>query len=80
LVVAAFLVDAGIAFNPQALAKSCPSAKTLNSFIVGGSVDSVLWLEEQVRDADAVFISCDKGIRKGIDPFPKVISWCGNLL
>jgi hypothetical protein len=75
LVVAAFLADAGIAFNPEALAKSCPSAKTLNSFIVDGSVDSILWLEEQFRDADAVFISCDKGNKKGIDHFPKVIRW-----
>jgi hypothetical protein len=42
LVVVAFLANAGIAFNPEALAKSCPSAKTLNSFIVNGSVDSIL--------------------------------------
>ncbi len=75
LVVAAFLADAGIAFDPEASAKLCPSAKTLNSFIVDGSVDSILWLEEQFRDADTVFISCDKGNRKGIDHFPKVISW-----
>jgi hypothetical protein len=75
LVVAAFLADAGIAFDPEALSKSCPSAKTLNSFIVDGSIDSILWLEDQFRDADAVFISCDKGSRKGIDHFPKVISW-----
>ncbi len=74
LVVAALLADAGIAFNPEALAKLCPSAKTLNSFIVDGSVESMLWLEEQFRDADAVLISCDKGNRKGIDHFPKVIS------
>jgi hypothetical protein len=75
LVVAAFLADAGIAFDPEALAKSCPSAKTLNSFIADGSVDSILWLEEQSRDADTVFISCDKGNRKRIDHFPKVIIW-----
>jgi hypothetical protein len=74
LVVLAFLADAGIAFNPEALAKSCPSTKTLNPFIVDGSVDSILLLEEQFRGADAVFISCDKGNRKGIDHFPKVIS------
>jgi hypothetical protein len=75
LVVAAFLADAGIVLDPAAVAKSCPSAKTLNSFIVDGSVDSILWLEEQFRDADAVFIACNKGNRKGIDHFPKVISW-----
>jgi hypothetical protein len=34
LVAAAFLADAGITFDPEALAKLCPSAKTLNSFIV----------------------------------------------
>jgi hypothetical protein len=75
LVVAAFLADARIAVDAAAVAKSCPSAKTLNSFIVDGSIDSILWLEEQFRDADAVFIACDKGNRKGIDHFPKVISW-----
>jgi hypothetical protein len=74
LIVAAFLVDAGIAFDPKAVATSCPSAKTLNSFIVDGSIYSVLWLE-QSRDADAVFIACDKGNRKGIDHSPKVLSW-----
>jgi hypothetical protein len=76
LVVAAFLVDAGIAFDPEALSKSCPSAKTLSSFIVDGSIYSILWLvEDQFRDADTVFISCNKGSRKGIDHYPRVISW-----
>jgi hypothetical protein len=56
------------------LTKACPSAKTLNSFIVDGSVDSILWLEEQFRDAESL-ISCNKGNRKGIDHFPKAISW-----
>jgi hypothetical protein len=73
LIVAAFLVDAGIAFDPKAVATSCPSAQTLNSCIVDGSIDSILWLEQQFRDAlrdtDAVFIVCDKGNRKGIDHF-----------
>ena len=76
LIVSAFIEDAGISSaDPAAVAKSCPSAKTLNSFIVDGSIDSILWLEEQFRDAVAVFIACDKGNRKGIDHFPKVISW-----
>ena len=57
LVVAAFLADARIAVDAAAVAKSCPSAKTLNSFIVDGSIDSILWLEEQFRDADAVLIA-----------------------
>jgi hypothetical protein len=75
LIIAGFLADAGIAFKDEAIASSCPSAKTLNQFIVDGSIDSILWLEDQFRDASAIFIACDKGKRKGIDHFPKVISW-----
>jgi hypothetical protein len=61
LVIAGFLADAGIAFDAEAIASSCPSARTLNSFIVDGSIDSILWLEDQFRDAAAIFIACDKG-------------------
>jgi hypothetical protein len=75
LVVAAFLADAGITFDPEALSELCSSAKTLNSFIVDRSVDSMIWLEEQFRNADAVFLSCDKENGKGIDHFPTIFSW-----
>jgi hypothetical protein len=75
LVGTALLADAGIAIDHEAVAKSCPFAKTLNSFIVVGSIDSILWLEEQFRDAHDICISCDKGDGNGIDHFPKVISW-----
>jgi hypothetical protein len=54
---------------------ACPSAETSNSFIVDGSADSISWLREQFRDADPVFIARNKGNRKGIDHFPKVIGW-----
>jgi hypothetical protein len=48
-------------------------------FVVDGSMDSTLWLEDQFRDASAAFIACDKGKRKGIDHFPKVISWWSKM-
>jgi hypothetical protein len=67
LVIAGFLADAGIAFDAEVIASSCPSARTLNSFIVDGSIgsiDSILWLEDQFREAAAIFIACDKGKRK----------------
>jgi hypothetical protein len=75
MVIAGHLEDAEIPFEAEATANSCPSAKTSNSFVVDGSMDSTLWLEDQFWDASAVFVACDKGKRKGIDHFPKVISW-----
>jgi hypothetical protein len=35
----------------------------------------MLWPEDQFQAAAAIFIACDKGKRKGIDHFPKVMSW-----
>jgi hypothetical protein len=70
VLIAGFLADAGTPFEDESIASSCPSAITLNSFIVDGSIDSmILWLEDQFRDAAAIFIACDKGKRKGIDHF-----------
>lgn len=37
--------------------------------------DSILLLEKELEDAVAIFIACDKGNRKGIAHFPKVLSW-----
>jgi hypothetical protein len=61
LVVAGFLADAGIAFYSEAVAASCPAVKTLYDMFVDGGVDSLLWLEDQLKDAAAVFIACNKG-------------------
>jgi hypothetical protein len=64
LVIAGFLADAGIAFDAKAIASSCPSARTLNLLIVDGSIDSILWLEDQLQDAAAIFIACGANYKK----------------
>jgi hypothetical protein len=66
LVIAEFLADAGIVFDAEAIASSCPSARTLNSFIDDGSIGSILWLEDQFRDAAAIFIACDKKAKRKV--------------
>ena len=46
MIIAGFLVEAGIRFEAEVIASSScgPSAKSLNYFIADGSVDSILWL------------------------------------
>ena len=54
-IVAGFLSDAGIDFDPAALASACPSEKTLREMVINGSVDTALWLKEQFLEASAIF-------------------------
>ena len=53
-IVAGFLNDAGIDFDPAALASACPSERTLREIVIDGSVDTILWLEEQLLEASAI--------------------------
>ena len=73
--IAGWLTHHVIPFDPAVLATTCPSEKTLNDIVVDGTRDSILLLEEELADAVAIFIACDKGNRKGIAHFPKVLSW-----
>ena len=42
-------------------------------------MEIIIWSKEQLKEADNVFISCDKRHRKGAGHFPKIISWyCKN--
>jgi hypothetical protein len=75
MIIAGFLADAEMTFDAEAIASSCPSAETSNYFVVDGSIDSMLWLEDQFQAAAATFIARDKGKRQGIDHFPKAMSW-----
>ena len=73
--IAGWLTHHTIPFDPAVLATTCPSEKTLNDIVIDGTRDSILLLEEELADAVAIFIACDKGNRKGIAHFPKVLSW-----
>ena len=51
-----------------------PPVKLLHKFIQGETVEIMLWFEEKLREADTVFISCDKEHRKGEGHFPEILS------
>ena len=73
--IAGFLADVGVVFDSAPLAAACPKRDSLRSCFVDNAVDSTLCLRTQFSSAVAVFISRDKGNRKGIGHFPKVLSW-----
>mgnify|MGYP006965230816 CR=1 FL=1 len=73
--IAGWLSHVGIPLDPEQIAATCPSVKTLDDIVVDGTRDSILLLERELKDAVAIFIACDKGNRKGIAHLPKVLSW-----
>jgi hypothetical protein len=72
---AALLASAGIDFDFDELAQSSPSADTLGKLLYEAAADCLLLYREQLKKAEAVLISCDKGMRSGIDHFPKLLSY-----
>ena len=75
-VVMALFAAANIALVVDQVGKSCPSESNLSGMVAEGAANCLLWLSTQVASARAVFLGCDKGNRKGVDHFAKVISWC----
>ena len=74
-IIAALLAAAHIDFVADHIAECCPSQQTLQDIIVAGAGSTLLWLQEKLGNTDAVFLSCDKGHRKGVDHFAKILSW-----
>ena len=78
-VIAAFLVAAGVAVDPAAVASTCPSAHSLQDILISGAVSALIFIQAKLGRSKAVFLACDKGRRKGVDHFAKVLSWWDNL-
>ena len=69
------LTSAGLPVDPKAIGVSCPSQQFIQDAVLDGAVDCLLWLRDMISKAKAIFLSCDKGHRKGVDHFAKILSW-----
>jgi hypothetical protein len=78
LVVAAFLADSYLIDDKIDLplfSKSFASARNLRDMLISSAVDSLIEIGNQIHLADNVFMSCDKGNKKGLSHFVKILSW-----
>ena len=73
-VVAAIFAANDTKVNPEHLSKIGPSENLLRDIVRDGAGDCLLWLMDELKKADAVFLACDKGNRKGVDHLAKVLS------
>ena len=77
LLVTAFLKHYGLYDKIGSLdnyAKSFPSEAYLRKNVMDHAADNMVWLSHEL-DNRLVFLSCDKGNKKGIDHFVKYLSW-----
>jgi hypothetical protein len=78
LVVAAFLADSNLIDDKIDLtlfSKSFASAHNLRDIVISSAVDSLIEIGNEICGADNVFMSCDKGNKKGLSHFVKILSW-----
>jgi hypothetical protein len=77
LVVAAFLADPNLIDDKIDLplfSQSFASAHNLRDMLISSAVDSLIEIGNQIHLADNVFVSCDKGNKKGLSHFVKILS------
>jgi hypothetical protein len=78
LFVAAFLADSNLISDKLDLnlfSKSFASAHNLRDILISFAVDSLIEAGNEIRGAENVFLSCDKGNKKGLSHFVKILSW-----
>jgi hypothetical protein len=79
MVVAGVLVDVGILDQAKvsSFSKSFPSETYLRDLVFAFAAENIYELGCKIRNVQ-VFLSCDKGNKKGVGHFVKVLSWYDN--
>jgi hypothetical protein len=78
LVVAAFLADLHLIDDKihfKLFSKSFALAHNLRDILILFAVDSLIEVGNQIHGAENVFLSCDKGNKKELSHFVKILSW-----
>jgi hypothetical protein len=82
VIVAAFFADLNLMDNNTDLelfSKSFASASNLPNMLISSAVDCLMEIGNQICLADNVFMSCDKGNKKGLSHFVKILSWWDKI-
>jgi hypothetical protein len=78
LVVAAFLADSHLIDDQidfKLFSKSFASARNLRAILISFAVYSLIEVGNQIHGADNVFLSCNKGNKKELSHFVKILLW-----
>jgi hypothetical protein len=82
LLLAAFLADSHLIVDNldfNLFSKSFASAHNLRDILISFTVDSLIKVGNQICGAENVFLPCDKGNKKGLSHFVKILSWWDKI-
>ena len=75
IIVGAVLENAGIRINTKVLVHSLPGNDTIANMVVQNAADSIILTKESIQMNPMVYISCDKGNKKGNKNLAKYLCW-----
>ena len=75
LAITSVFMNANVPLNLNSLVDSQPSWHKIQSLVSQNAVDTVLLTQESISENPNVYISCDKGNKKGNKNLAKYICW-----
>ena len=75
IVVDTVVENAGIKTNAAKVVRSLPSGPTIAKMVIQNAADTIMLMKESIRHNPVVFISCDKGNKKGNKNLAKYLCW-----
>ena len=75
MVVGAVLENAGIKTNASNLVQSLPSGPRIARMVIQNAANTIMLTKESIQHNPVVFISCDKGNKKGNKNLAKYLCW-----
>ena len=75
LVISTLFADVSLDIDDMAIGRSWPSANTLKNILCDCAADAIIRIRELIAINNApVFFQCNKGHRKGVDHFVKLVT------
>ena len=75
MIVAGILANAGLDFKTDLLIESLPGRIAIGDFVVNNAADTIIMMRSSIKSNPRVYLSCDKGNKKGNKNLAKYISW-----
>ena len=75
MIISSVLIDAAIPFDFEKLIQSQPSPNHLKSLITTNAIETMMLTQESYAKNPNIYISCDKGNKKGNKNLAKVQCW-----
>mgnify|MGYP003321216558 FL=1 len=75
LAIGSVLTNAGIDINSRELVASQPSGQSIQRFVEQNAANTLLLIQESLKNVSSIFISADKGNKKGNKNLAKFVCW-----